>query len=239
MTDTNIFKYFLLLFIPCFANAQEFNDLGTWNILNVRYQVDKRWTLTGEGQLRSLSFYKQFHYYEFKGSVGYKVSDQISVLMGAGSYQTYREGGNFVEPKINDEFRMWSQVSLNNSWQRLKLEHRYRWENRWTLRGYRNRFRYRLQAQLPLNRPKIQAKTWYAVASNELFLTDKATYFERNRFFAGMGYEFNSHVAMQGGWLRQFDYFVNDEIGRNFFQISLQLRFKSKKASYTAPPPTE
>lgn len=227
------------LLLSFFSNAQTFSDLGTWNILTARYQLDKRWTLTGEGQIRSLSFYNQFHYYEWKGSIGYKVSDQITVLMGAGSYQTYREGGSFVEPKVNDEFRMWSQLSLNNSWQRLKIEHRYRWENRWTLRGYRNRFRYRLQAQLPLNRAKIQKNTLYAVVSDEIFLTDKATYFERNRFFAGLGYEFNSHLTVQGGWMRQFDYFVSDEIGRNFFQIAFQLSFKSKKAAYTSPNPTE
>jgi hypothetical protein len=213
------------------AQAQEFRDLGTWNILNARFQLNDRWQVSAEAQLRSLSFYQNFHYYEFKGGVGYKVTDQMAVFVGAGSYQTYAEGGNFVTPKVNDEFRAWSQVSLNNFWGRLRLEHRYRWENRWTLRGYRNRFRYRLQALLPLNRPKAQPGALYAVGWTELFLTDRATYFERSRNFLGLGYELNPRLAFQLGWVRQFDYFVTDEIGRNFVQVSVLFNFRRRVAT--------
>jgi hypothetical protein len=213
------------------THAQEFRDLGTWNILNARFQLNDRWQISTEAQLRSLSFYQNFHYYEFKGGVGYRVTDQLAVLVGAGSYQTYREGGSFVTPKVNDEFRMWWQASLNNFWGRLRLEHRYRWENRWTLRGYRNRFRYRLQAMLPLNRPKVQPGALYAVGWTELFLTDRATYFERSRNFLGLGYETSPRLALQLGWVRQFDYFVTDEIGRNFVQVSVLFNFWRKVAT--------
>ncbi|MCU0450392.1 MAG: DUF2490 domain-containing protein [Bernardetiaceae bacterium] len=209
--------------------------LGTWNILNLRYQLALRWTLSGEAQLRSLGFYHNFHYYEAKAALGYKVTDQLSVLVGGGTYQTYREGGSFVEPKVNDEFRLWSQVNLQNSWGRLRIEHRYRWENRWTLRGYRNRFRYRLQGLLPLNQPKVLPRTLYLLAWNELFFTDVPTYFERNRVFGGLGYEVSPRLALQAGWLHQFDYFVNDETGKNFFQIAMLLNLSQKSRPNVTP----
>lgn len=45
--------------------AQNF-DLGSWNILNLKYNVNDKWSVFGEAQLRSLKFYTNFHYYEYK-----------------------------------------------------------------------------------------------------------------------------------------------------------------------------
>lgn len=123
--------------------AQNF-DLGSWNILNLKYNVNDNWSVFGEAQLRSLKFYDNFHYYEYKGGVNYKVHKNATLSLGAGSYQTYKEGGNFVLPKNNDEFRVWPQIILFQSLGKLKIEQRYRAEFRFTSSGYRNRFRYRL-----------------------------------------------------------------------------------------------
>ena len=82
--------------------AQNF-DLGSWNVLNLKYNVDDKWSVFGEAQLRSLKFYDDFHYYEYKGGVNYKFHKNATLSLGTGSYQTYKEGGNFVKPKNNDE----------------------------------------------------------------------------------------------------------------------------------------
>ena len=42
------------------TNAQEL-DLGTWNILNLKYNLNEKYSFFGEGQLRSLKFYDNFH----------------------------------------------------------------------------------------------------------------------------------------------------------------------------------
>ncbi|MFM9028913.1 MAG: DUF2490 domain-containing protein, partial [Bacteroidota bacterium] len=78
----------------------------------------------------------------------------ISLTLGAGSYQTYREGGNFELPKNNDEFRLWPQLQLVQEIGRFKIEQRYRAELRWTSNGYRNRFRYRLGVLYPFGKMK-------------------------------------------------------------------------------------
>lgn len=231
MNLKRLLSIFLCFFLTNFyLQAQNFDELGTWNILNGKYSFNEHWSIGGEAQLRSLGFYRRYHYYELKGGVNYKVSPQLFLAIFGGTYQTYADkGGNFDTPKVNDEERLWFQATLHNDWRRLQIEHRYRWENRWTIRGFRLRFRYRLQFLLPINRANLQPNTLYAVVSDELFLTNRATYFERNRFFVGMGYQFNSHITIQTGWLNQFDYFVNDEIGKNFFQISLNLSWRRKK----------
>ena len=99
--------------------------MGSWNILNLKFNVNDKWSVFGEAQLRSLKFYNNFYYYEYKGGVNYKVHKNATLSLGAGSYQTYKEGGNFVLPENNDEFRVWPQIIVFQSLGKLKLEQRY------------------------------------------------------------------------------------------------------------------
>lgn len=116
-------------------------DLGSWNILNLKYNHNNKLSFFAEAQLRSLKFYNNFHYYEYKGGLNFKVQKNVKLTLGAGSYQTYKEGGDFVLPKNNNEFRIWPQIIIFQSIGQLKIEQRYRAEFRFTSNGYRNRFR--------------------------------------------------------------------------------------------------
>ncbi|WP_394759134.1 DUF2490 domain-containing protein [Flavobacterium sp.] len=204
-------------------------NLGSWNILNATIKINSKWSTFGETQLRSLSFYNNFHYYEIKAGATYKISKNFSATTGFGSYNTYSEGGNFENPIQNKEIRTWIQINMKNPLEFLTFEHRYRAEQRYTNNGYRNRFRYRLGVQIPINNKTIEAKTFYVSLWNELFFTNKEPYFERTRLFIGCGYEFNKNVAVQTGYIYQFDYKINDEIGRDFINIALLYNFNLSK----------
>lgn len=200
--------------------AQTF-DLGSWNIINVKCNLDEKWSVFGEAQLRSLKFYNNFHYYEYKVGVNYKIYKNVKLTLGAGSYQTYNEGGNFVLPKNNDEFRLWPQLILFQSIGKLKIEQRYRSELRFTSNGYRNRFRFRLGASYPFGKERNDYTPFKISVSNELFFTDKEPYFERNRLLFAFNYKPLKTTTIQIGYLHQFDYKINDETGRDFFIIGL------------------
>ena len=212
--------------------AQNF-DLGSWNILNLKYSVNDKWSVFGEAQLRSLKFYNNFHYYEYKGGVNYKVHKNATLSLGAGSYQTYKEGGNFVLPKNNDEFRVWPQIIVFQSLGKLKIEQRYRAELRFTSNGYRNRFRYRLGLSYPFGKEKNNYKPFQISASNELFFTDNEPYFERNRMLVSFNYKPSKSTTLQVGYLHQFDYKINDEKGRDFLQIGYFFEIFRKQSSST------
>jgi hypothetical protein len=200
------------------------SSLGSWNILNIKYGVSEKWSFFGEGQIRSLKFYDDFHYYEYKGGINYEFSPQVRFTLGAGSYQTYREGGDFLLPKNNDEFRFWPQILLIQKIGAYKIEQRYRLESRFTSNGYRNRCRYRLGLSFPI----YTWKSNFSVAvnlNNELFFTDKEPYFERNRLITGLNVHFTKTSSIQLGYLHQFDFKINDEIGRTFFLIGYYLEF--------------
>lgn len=200
------------------ASAQN-SDLGSWNILNLKYNPNEKWSVFGEAQLRSLKLYNDFHYYEYKGGINYKVYKNIQLTLGAGSYQTYKEGGDFVLPKNNNEFRIWPQVVLFQSVGEFKIEQRYRAELRWTSNGYRNRFRYRLGVSYSFGKERNKYQPYQISASNELFFTDKEPYFERNRLLFAFNYKPSKETTLQMGYLHQFDYKINDETGRDFLVV--------------------
>lgn len=204
-------------------------NLGSWNILNLKYQIDNKWSVFGEAQLRSLKFYKNFHYYEFKGGFNYKFHKNASFSIGAGSYQTFKEGGNFLLPKNNDEFRIWPQIILFQSIKKLKIEQRYRTELRFTSFGYRNRFRYRLGLSYPFGKEKNNYKPFQISASDEIFFTDKEPYFERNRMIVALNYKPSKSATIQVGYIHQFDFRINDETGRDFLQIGLFIELFRKQ----------
>ena len=209
-----------LIFNPSFSFSQMI-DLGSWNIINIKYNIERNWSVFGEAQLRSLKFYDNFHYYEYKGGVNYKIHKNVNLTLGAGSYQTFKEGGDFVLPKNNDEIRLWPQVVLIQSIGKLKIEQRYRAEFRFTSNGYRNRFRYRIGLNYPFGKEINEYKLFQIGVSNELFFTDKEPYFERNRFLIAFNYRASKKATLQIGYLHQFDYKINDETGRDFLVLGL------------------
>ena len=213
-------------------NAQEL-DLGSWNILNLKYNLNEKYSFFGEGQLRSLKFYDNFHYYEYKLGFNYKANKNLALSVGAGSYQTYKEGGNFVIPKNNDEFRLWPQIVVFQSLGVFKIEQRYRSEFRFTSNGYRNRFRYRVGVSYPFGKEKFNFKPFQVSVSNELFFTNNEPYFERNRFLVAFNYKSSKLTTLQIGYLHQFDYKINDETGRDFLQLGYFIEFNHKKSVKT------
>lgn len=209
--------------------------LGSWNIVNLKYTINEKWSFFGEAQLRSLSFYSQFHYHEYKAGVNYKAHPNVLLTLAAGDYDTYKEGGNFKSPKNNDEFRIWPQITLTQSIKRFKIDQRYRAEFRFTTNGYRTRYRYRAGISYPFGKNNKDYKPFLLNASNEIFFTGKEPYFERNRLLVSIGYKLSKQLTIQMGYLHQFDYKINDETGRDFLQVGINIEVFSKKASKNKP----
>jgi hypothetical protein len=223
-----VFLVIIILIISSDTIVAQNFDLGSWNILSLKYNQNQNLSFFGEAQLRSLKFYSNFHYYEYKGGINYKVHKNAKLTLGAGSYQTYKEGGDFILPKNNDEFRIWPQIILFQSIGKLKIEQRYRAEFRFTSNGYRNRFRYRLGVSSPFGKERNEYKPFQINLSNEIFFTEKEPYFERNRLLCALNYKPSKAITIQVGYLFQFDYKINDETGRDFFQVGYYLELFRK-----------
>ena len=97
---------------------------------------------------------------------------------------------------------------LVNNINRLKIERRYRLEQRRLLSSYRNRFRYRFYPIVPINKSTVEKGSLFASIYAEIFLTNKGQYFERVRFFGGLGYRFSNPFTLPVGWITGFDYWA-------------------------------
>ncbi|MES2332427.1 MAG: DUF2490 domain-containing protein [Bacteroidota bacterium] len=219
MFSKAIFPVALLLSLQ--ATAQT-DGLGTWNVVSAKITFNKQWSAFGEVQARSQKLIHDFNYYEYKAGVGYNFPKTASVLFAMGHYATFQPDGDFKKPFVNDEFRIWEQFVLTNNIGRVKIEHRYRIEQRFTSNaGYRNRFRYRLNVIVPLNNKEIKNNTWYTSIFNEVFVTNERPYFEQNRIFLGAGYQFNKRFTLLAGVVNRFDQSVtNVPSWKNYFQTN-------------------
>lgn len=198
----------VVLFITTLSGfAQSLDKTGSWGLITVVLpgSVDHRWGGYTELQIRTNEMlYKQFYYFEVKGGVSYNFSNNFSVLLGTGRYNTYNYKDVGAGPTVKED-RLWEQFTLLEYLDRVKLENRVRIEQRWLNGDYRNRFRYRLNAIIPFNHPKIQAGTAFASVFDEVFFNNKSPNFERNRVSATLGYQFTKTISLQAGWMNQYN----------------------------------
>ena len=98
------------------------------------------------------------------------------------------------------------------------LKHRLRFEQRWVnVQDFRTRFRYALLANVPPNRPDLISGAFYLAFYNELFINGQrdigrgreVDLYDRNRFYAALGYQFSDTGQIQAGYLQQHSNAVN------------------------------
>lgn len=102
-----------------------------------------------------------------------------------------------------EEHRIFQQLITTNKIGRLKLEHRYRVEQRWVNKEYKDRIRYRIMAFIPLNKKTIEKGTVFIGLYDEIFMNTKQNYFDRNRLYGALGYQINKLTGVQAGVLHQ------------------------------------
>jgi hypothetical protein len=192
-------------------------EIGSWNVLDVRKNTDKVISYQLEVQLRSLKFYHNFHYNEINFTANYKYNDNLVLSVLMGKHNTFSDGGDFIKPIVTDEFRQSLQAATVQRFGFISLDNRYRIEQRYfidrNLVAYRMRYRFGLQASV--------SKSIKAQFSNEFFLAigGSNSTFEKNRFLIGLKNTVNRRYEIQLNFLNQIDNRKNDESGGNFIQL--------------------
>ena len=220
--EKTIFILIAFLFITKAVSAQN-KEAGSWSTLNAKATLNSKWSAYTEFQLRSLSFYDRFYYYELKGGVTWSFLPKYSFTLGTGLYNTFNEGEEYEHYSRQKEVRLWEQFIMDQKLSVVEIEHRYRAEQRFK-GSFENRFRYRLNVAVPVNKREITAKALYMAVYNEIFFTDKQPHFSRNRFHAGVGYVFNENISVQTGWLRQVDFNKDQTRRQNYFLLSVSYK---------------
>lgn len=223
---------------------------GTWLIGTVQLPTgEKKWGGFAEVQARANGVFNQFFYDELKGGVSYDLDKNFTLTVAGGRYATY-DYQALSDGPLNAENRLWEQLIINQYLTRLKFEHRYRVEQRWfTFRDgttpYRSRIRYRLNMFVPLNNHTVTAKTTFLSLYDEIFLNPVGPTFERNRLYAGIGYQFDQQWIVQLGWVNQTNYNAANfdqgiftpqlATGKNNLVVGLTYRLKRRSVSERLP----
>ena len=219
-----IFCAIIFFFLFLEASFAQQKEIGSWTLLTLKQNSKTKWSGYGEFQIRSLSLYTRFYYNEIIAGVSYSFNKKAIVTLGTGYYNTFNEGEKFDNYKKKEEFRIWQQLILKQKLSIIFFEHRFRLEQQFA-DSYSNKFRYRLNASIPVNNKEIVPKTFYGSVNDELFFTDKIPHFSKNRIFVGTGYVFNKQFSLQAGLLRQVEFSVGSERKKNYMFTSFTYGF--------------
>jgi hypothetical protein len=113
---------------------------------------------------------------------------------------------------------------------RVFLRHRFRYEQRWIDgQDFRTRFRYAIFMNIPFNRDDLGKGAWYLSLYNEIFINGErdigngrtVELFDRNRFYAAVGYSLSDRLKLQTGFMHQY----TNNWDKTQFQLSLHQAF--------------
>jgi len=190
---------------------------GNWLMYFGTNKIADDWSIHSEVQYRNHTIEPvNIEQLLLRTGVNYHISKNAILTMGYGYIASHEFESEQKEPE-STEHRIFQQFILTNKLDRIKFEHRYRLEQRWVNSDYRNRIRYRLMLFIPINKPQIEAKTFFVGIYNEIFMNTKETFFDRNRLYGALGYQINKMTQVQVGYLRQR---VND-FGKDHIQFAV------------------
>ena len=174
----------------------------------------------------------------------YYLSDQTRLTAGYGYVTQY--GLSSDAPDV-PEHRPWQQIQWfeKKNWlsimQYLRLEERFRREvadgELTSEYSFNYRVRYNMALTIPLKGKQVVAKTPFIFLNDELHINFGKeitnNYFDQNRLFIGIGYQFTSQLNAQIGYLNVFQQMSQPYTFRNADAIRLfvfhNLDFRSKE----------
>jgi len=198
--------------------AQQGQDVvGNWLMYFGTNRLSDDWSIHSEIQYRNHTIEPvNIEQLLLRTGLNYHLAKNATLTMGYGYIASHDFESEQTAPE-STEHRIFQQLILTNLVGRLKFEHRYRLEQRWVNDDYRNRIRYRLMVFLPLNKPTITTGTVFLGVYDEIFMNTEKVFFDRNRLYGALGYQFNKSTQLQLGYLRQR---VNN-FGKNYLQVGL------------------
>ena len=194
----------MALVLPILVQSQDSN-FGNWLIYIGNKKLNNKWNIHNEVQYRNYNAFGDLEQLLLRTGVGYNLTENNNnLLVGYGYILSENYVGDADEKISVNEHRIFQQFTTKQKVGRLKLSHRYRFEQRFVEDDFKMRFRYFLNLQVPLSKKEKVANTYYLSAYNEIFLNTKTSIFDRNRLYGGIGYHLNSAIRFEAGYMNQF-----------------------------------
>ena len=198
-------KGILVLIVICsFLGYGQESNFGNWLIYIGNKKLNNKWNIHNEVQYRNYDAIGDLEQLLIRTGLGYNLTDSNNnILLGYGYILSENYIGETDEKVSINEHRIFQQYTTNQHLWKVKLTHRYRFEQRFVEDDFRMRFRYFLSLQVPFNNKDEVTKYFYGSAYNEIFLNTESSVFDRNRVYAGLGYKVNSSLRFELGYMSQ------------------------------------
>ena len=202
-----------MLMLPSVVAAQD-SDFGNWLIYIGNKKVNSQWNIHNEVQYRNYDAVGDLEQLLLRTGVGYNLSENNhNLLLGYGYILSENYVANTQDKTSVNEHRIFQQFTSKQSVGVVSLTHRYRFEQRFVEADYKMRLRYFLAAKIPLQNTESESSKIYLSAYNEVFLNTESAVFDRNRVYAGVGYQLTKNIRMEAGYMNQiFETSSRDQI---------------------------
>jgi hypothetical protein len=207
-------------------SALDEDQLGAWYMYFYTHRIaDSQWGVQGDFQYRSWDLGGDKDQLLLRSGVTFAPkAANVTFTLGyafVSSGQFGEETNNVIENRIYQEALFPQKLGG-----RFLLTHRLRYEQRFVEnQDFRTRYRYNLFVNVPLNARELKKNTVYLALYNEIFINGQkdvgagrsVEFFDRNRFYSGLGYGLRDNLRAQLGWMRQ----TTDSWAKNQLQVSL------------------
>ena len=203
----------ITLLLPFWLFSQK-SDLGNWLIYIGNKKLNNGFDIHNEVQYRNYNAIGDLEQLLIRTGLGYNLTENNNnVLLGYGYILSKNYLGETDDKVSIEEHRIFQQFITKQNIGKIGLSHRYRLEERFVESDFKMRFRYSLGLKIPLQNKENGKNSFYLSGYNEIFLNTKSAFFDRNRIYGGLGYQFSKDLRFELGYMNQiFETSSRDQI---------------------------
>lgn len=222
---------FLLLFFILPLRAQHNTEqLGAWYMYFYTTKFkNSQFGIQGDVQHRNWNTIGDLEQLLIRSGLTYKPTNtDVTLTLGIAHITN---GAIGESSQTTPETRIYQEALLPlKVGKRLYFNNRFRYEQRFVPnQDFRTRFRYNLFLNIPINRTTLSKNAVYIALYNEIFINGEknignnrtVNVFDRNRFYAGLGYGITDKLRLQLGFMNQ----STETAGKDQIQFSLHHTF--------------
>jgi len=219
------------------AQAQQLADrkqqlpvANLWLLYSTDARLSSKWGLHADAQIRRSRSADILRQNQVRVGINYYAAPQLMLTAGY-SYVALYSADEAPVNILAPEHRLYEQLIIQDDKGLVRVQHRYRLEQRRVvLPGeagptYLNRARYQLRLTLPLRGTAITPGTPYLAAADELLFNfgrhATGSIFDQNRAALNLGYQITQATALEMGYLNLWLPAGGPQQQRHIAQLSL------------------